>query len=175
MTARFLDKYKAKQSCFVENVIFSGGGGKFGLFIINSSLLNGINKIQLCWCKMGGQIFSHKKGNSRERNWLELETSGKLGSLLLGRREGNLHGMAFPRNSFPFINWSQFLPCVFTHSFQQQWDRQPPSTVFCLTWLFPCTQDLCLSIAICNPSGPSDSSHLARRKLSILDQTRWRS
>jgi len=118
------------------------------LFVADSSLLSSVNKSELCQLKMKGQIFSHKKENNRERDWLKLERSGEFALSLLGRWEGNPHGMVFPGSSFPFMPGHRFCPMY----------SPTPSPAFCLSWLFSCIQDLHLGTGVCSPSGPCESS-----------------
>lgn len=171
-------KKKAKQFRFIETAFLLGGWGKYWTF---HSQLRPSQQRKQNWTwsvQDGGQICSHKKGSSRERDWLELETSGELGSLLLGRWEGNPHGMAFPGNSFPFMLGHSFSPASSRSPSHTGGSHQPTFHSFLSLLAFPlhpgpvpgrCNTQPLWSL----PFGYSP--HLARRELPTLDQMRWRS
>lgn len=117
---------------------------------------------------MEGQTFSHKKGNSRERDWLESERSGESGLSFLRRWEGNPHGMAFHGSSFPLVGSFSPVPSP-TPSSSSSRHTASPSTAFCPG---PAPGH-CDTQPLCSLRG-KDSLHHARKELPTLDQTTHR-
>lgn len=153
-------KKKAKQFRFIETAFLLGGGGgwgNIGLFIANSGLLSSVNKIEFGRFKMEGKSAATRREVAEKGtgwswrhlvNWVRCSLEGGkeilMGWLSLGTPSPSCLAIVSP------LHPHAALPTAVAATSQ-------PSTAFCLSWLFPYTQDPCLGTAIRIPSGPCHS------------------